>query len=143
MRVFLQKRGDGLLAPACETSEALVARLATGEAIEADWKTRNTRSVQWHRRYFALCNLIYQNCEEFRSVEDVHLQLKARAGLYDSLITLPNGTQAMLVRSIAFDNMTADEWAQAWPRLLDVVHQEILPGIELPEVEDEIARLAA
>lgn len=152
MRVYLHKRLDGNLAPACETSARLNRRLAPGEVIEVDWKSRNTRSVAWHRRYFALCTLIYQNCEsitvgdtriELPSVEAVHMTLKGLAGLYDAMLTLPDGTRVALVKSIAFDKMSADEWAEAWPRLLDVVHDKILPGVEISEVEEEIARLAA
>lgn len=152
MKVFLQKRLDGSLAPACDASSHLARRLAPGEAVEVDWKSRNTRSVQWHRRYWALCSVIYANVDhvdlhgqriEFTSPEVVHLTLKGLAGLYDACIVLPDGTRAFLIRSIAFCKMTADEWSAAWPRLLDVVHERILPGVPLPDVEHEIARLAA
>lgn len=153
MRVFLQKRLDGSLAPACETSEKLARKLALGEACEVDWKSRNTRSVQWHRRYFALCNLVYQNCEyidigggeliEVRSVEHVHLILKAMAGLFDGMVKLADGTKAMLIKSIAFDAMTADEWAGAWKQIIDVVHAKILPGVPVSEIENEIAKVAS
>ena len=152
MRVFLRKRLDGALAPACDTSELLTRKLTPGEAIEVDWKSRNTRSVKWHRRYFALCNLIFANCDgidvngqriDFSSVEAVHMSLKGLAGLYDAMIVLPDGTRAMLIRSIAFDKMTAEEWAMAWPRLIDVVHQRILPGICRMELENEISKLAS
>lgn len=152
MRVFLQKALSGHLAPACETSEQLARKLAPGEAIEVDWKTRNTRSVRWHRRYWALCNMIYQNVEritiageviEFNSVDKVHLTLKSLAGLVDGVIVLPDGTRAYLIRSIAFDAMTADEWADAWKKMLDVVHQHILPSVEIAAIENEIARIAA
>ena len=78
---------------------------------------------------------------EFNSTDAVHMTLKGLAGLYDAMIVLPDGTKALLIRSIAFDKMTADEWAQAWPRLIDVVHQKILPGIGREVVENEIARL--
>ncbi len=137
--------------PACETSEELTKRLESGECAEVDWKSRNTRSVKWHRKYFALCNMIYANCEgvdvqgthvEFTSVEVVHMTLKAMAGLYDARIEI-DGQVLLLIRSIAFDKMTADEWAAAWPRLMDVVHQKILPGIDRIEAENEIARMVS
>lgn len=152
MRVFLQKKLDGSLASGCETSEALLRKLSAGEAIEVDWKTRNTRSVRWHRRYWALCNLIYQNVEritvageviEFNSTDKVHLTLKGLAGLVDGVIVLPDGQRAYLIRSIAFDAMTADEWADAWKKMMDVVHQNILPQVSIADIENEIAKVAA
>ena len=152
MRVFLAKRLDGALMPACEESERQARRMVPGEVGEFDWKSRNTRSVQWHKRYFALCNMVYANVEginiqgqwiDFSSVDVVHLTLKGLAGLHDALIVLPDGSKALLIRSIAFDKMTADEWARAWPRLLDAVHQHVLPMVTIAAVENEIARLAA
>lgn len=151
MRVFLQKKLTGL-APGCETSEALMRKLGIGEAIEVDWKTRNTRSVRWHRRYWALCNMIYQNVEritvageviEFNSVDKVHLTLKGLAGLVDGVIVLPTGERAYLIRSIAFDAMTAEEWADAWKKIVDVVHAKILPNVSIAEIENQIAEVAA
>jgi hypothetical protein len=153
MRAFLAKRLDGSFVAACETSEAYARRVSPGEAIEVDLKTRNTRSVRWHRKYFALCTLIYNNVEriqmpngdyiEFTSVEVVHMTLKGLAGLYDSMITMPDGTRLGLVRSIAFDNMNADEWAIAWSQILDAVHKHVLPSVKMSEIENEIARIAA
>lgn len=152
MRVFLQKNLRGGLDPACETSELLARKLSPGEAVEVDWKSRNTRSVQWHKKYWKLCAMIFDNCEgveiagqwvEFKSKDVVHLCLKSLAGLYDAMVTLPDGTKAMLVKSIAFDAMTAEQWAQAWTQILDVVHQHILPTIEIREIEEELARVAA
>lgn len=151
MRIFLQKRLDGSLAPACETSERMARKLSPGEAAEFEWKSRNTRSVQWHRRYWALCNLIYANCEtvtingkdiELRSVEHCHLILKTLAGLYDAQVTLSDGTTAVIVKSIAFDNMTADEWELAWKKITDVVFSQILPGVSSEAIEFEIAKVA-
>lgn len=152
MRVFLQKRLDGSLWPACEMSEKLSRKLSPGEAAEVDWKSRNTRSVKWHKRYWALCNLIYQNCEyitvggeriKVRSPQHVHLILKALAGMFDGMVNLPDGTRAMLIASIAFDAMTAEEWADAWFRIVTVVHTEILPGVSESDLENEIAKVAA
>jgi hypothetical protein len=151
MRVFLQKSVAGLK-PGCETSEALMRKLSIGEAIEVDWKTRNTRSVRWHRRYWALCNLIYQSVEgvtiageyvEFNSVDKVHLTIKGLAGLVDGVIVLPDGVRAYLIRSIAFDAMTAEEWSKAWDQLVIATHKHILPQVTIADLENEIAKVAA
>lgn len=152
MKVFLRKRLDGSLVPACDVSSHLARRIAPETLVQVDWKTRNTRSVQWHRRYWALCTMIYANVEgidlhgqriDFTSPDVVHMTLKGLAGLYDACIVLPDGTRAFLIRSIAFDQMTADEWAQVWPRLLDVVHADVLPAVSRSDIEAEIGRLAS
>lgn len=152
MRAFLQRRLDGSLAPACETSERIARKLGVGEAIEVDIKTRNTRSVAWHKKYWALCTLIYSNVErikvgaemvEVKSPDHVHMLLKLKAGLFDAIVKLPDGTKAYVVKSISFDEMTADEWAAAWQKIIDVVHRDILPTVSEADLENEIAKCAA
>lgn len=90
--MFLVKTLAGLK-PACETSEAFARKVGVGEVIEVECKTRNTRSVQWHRRYFGLLRLIYSNTERFRSEDDVHFYLKAETGTFDSVVLMPHGTE--------------------------------------------------
>lgn len=142
MRAFLRKRLDGSFVPACETSERLAKRVAVDELIETDWKSKSTRSVKWHRRYRAMLQLIYANSERFKSDDDVHLWLKHKTGFYDAMFEDANGGKWYVVRSIAFDCMTADEWEQWWQKAIDVVAAEILPGIELPVIEYEIQKVA-
>jgi len=142
VRTFLMKQINGSFAPACEVSEKLAKKVAPGELIEVDWASRKTRSVKWHRRYWGLLSIIQANSERFRSADDVHMWLKMQTGLYDAVIELSDGNKAYMVRSVAFDVMTADEWTAWWPKAIDVVSREILPGIPLPSVEQEIERAA-
>lgn len=142
MRAFLRKNLNGSFSPACEVSERLARRISVNELIEVDWNSRQTRSVKWNKRYRAMLQLIHANSEQFKSDDDVHMWLKLKTHLYDAVIELPDGGKAYMVKSIAFDVMTAEEWEAWWTRAVDVVMQEILPGIERPEVEREIEKVA-
>jgi hypothetical protein len=46
-------------------------------------------------------------------------------------------------KRIAFSHLGQDEWDEYLSRAKDVVVRELLPGVELQEVEDEIARMVA
>lgn len=142
MKAFLRRRLDGSFVPACEVSEKLAKRITVNELIEVDWCSRNTRSVQWNKRYRAMLQLIHANSEQFKSDDAVHMWLKLKTQFYDAVIELPNGEKAYMVRSVAFDVMTAEEWAQWWVKAVDIVMQEILPGIGRREVEHEIEKVA-
>jgi hypothetical protein len=48
-----------------------------------------------------------------------------------------------LPRRIAFAKLGQDEWSAYLRRAKDAVVQHLLPGIELPEFEQEIARMVA
>lgn len=142
MRAFMRKRLDGSFVPACEVSEKLAKRLAPNELIEIDWHSRSTRSVRWNKRYRAMLQLVHANTDQFKSDDDVHMWLKLKTHLYDAVIDLGGGAKAYMVKSIAFDAMTAEEWEAWWPRAVDVVMQEILPGIGRAEAEHEIEKVA-
>lgn len=142
MRTFLRKKLDGSFVPACEMSEHLARKISVDELIEIDWPSRKTRSGKWHKRYWGLLRLIYQNTERFKSEQDVHFWLKRETGLFDGCVDLPDGSKAYFVKSISYDEMTADEWADYWKRAVDVVHREILPTVDLPMIEYEIEKCA-
>jgi hypothetical protein len=45
-------------------------------------------------------------------------------------------------KSTRFEEMTPDEWAAYWPRMLDAVHQRVLPNAS-SYMQDDLARLAS
>lgn len=147
MRSFLRKRLDGSFVPACEMSEHLSRRISVDELIEIDWPSRKTRSGKWHKRYFSLLRLIMFHCEgmdgvEFKNENVVHFWLKGQAKLYDAEIRLPDGSKMYLIKSISYDEMTADEWAEYWKVAIPIVQTRILPTISIPSIEYEIEKCA-
>ncbi len=150
MRVWLERTLVGCK-PADADSAAVLARIPLGTTFEGDVVTRKSRSGAWHRRYWLLMGKIAENVEHVeiepgvtlpvRSAEDVHVAVKYATGLYDQYAI--TGGVVRLLKSTAFDKMDADEWAAYYPRVLDAVHRVILPGIDVAEIEQEIARLAS
>ena len=60
--------------------------------------------------------------------------------------TVTSGGQTFLYRvpkSTSFDDMTPDEWAAYWPRVLDAVHQRVLPTVGSEFLMEELQRLAS
>lgn len=154
MKLWLTRTLTGFV-PADDDSAAVAKRVKIGTTIPADITTRNARSTQWHRRYWLLCSMLAANVESveiepgcampIHSADDMHTALKFLTGLCDTY-TVERGNVRTLLRvprSTAFDRMDADEWAAHWNRVLDAVHQQILPGVEIVEVEQELARLAS
>lgn len=149
MRCWLEKTLNGCRAADSESADVL-KKIPAGTTFECDITTRKTRSGAWHRKYWVLMSMIAGNCEQIEiepgavmrvtDADSVHVAMKYLTGLYDSFAI--QGGVVRLIKSTAFDRMTPDEWAAYWPRVLDAVHQKILPGIALASVEDEIARLA-
>lgn len=138
--------------PADEAASAVLDRIPHGTTFEAEVITRRSRSGAWHRRYWALANLIASNCEQVEiepgvvlpitDAESAHVAIKYLTGLYDSYV-LEGGNVVRLLKSTAFDKMGPDEWSVYWQRVVRAVHERILPGIEIAAIEEEIAQVAS
>lgn len=151
MKAWLERTPFGCR-PADEDSAAVLKRIPLGTTFEADVITRKSRSGAWHRRYWLLMSMLASNLDHVEvepgvvlritDSESAHVAMKYAAGLYDSYV-LKGGGCVRLIRSTAFDRMDADEWAAYWVKVLDAVHRVFLPGVEMPEMEQEIARMAS
>lgn len=147
MKIELFKRGAGFL-PASEEAEAVHRRMSQGEL---GWfKVLRIRDPVAHRRYWGLLGLCAENCERIElpyggvmlvhSKDDVHTAIKLCTGHCDTIFDAHGKPAFQIPRSTNFESMTADEWAAYFPRVLDVVQERILPGVEIPEVQTEIMK---
>lgn len=68
------------------------------------------------------------------------MAIKLCTDLYISIFDADGVVVANIPKSTSFDEMTADEWLEYWPRVLDVVQQRILPGVKLSAVALEIEK---
>jgi len=150
MKVFLDRTPFGCK-PSDEDSAAVLKRIPIGTTFEADVTTRKLRSAAWGRRYWLLMSMIAANVESVEiepgvrlpitDRESAHVAMKYLTGLYDSYAI--KGGVVRLIKSTAFEKMSAEEWAAYWQVVLRKVHEVILPGVDIPEVENEIARMAS
>lgn len=150
MKVWLDRTPFGCK-PSDAESEAVLKRIPIGTTFEADVVTRKSRSTSWNRRYWLLMSMLASNLDHvevepglilpIRDSESAHVAMKYATGLYDQYVL--EGGVVRVIKSIAFDRMDADEWAAYWPRVLDAVHEKFLPGVEIPEMQNELARLAS
>jgi hypothetical protein len=160
MRVWFTRTLSGCVAADSE-SHRVLAKFPPGTTFEGDVKTRQARSVPWNRRYWLLLGRLAEHVSEVNirelgdsgkplmmPVQDsksLHIAMKLICGLSQKY-TVESAVETLVVRvpdSIAFDAMEADEWAAYWPRVLDAVHQRVLPGVGNQFIEDDLARLAS
>lgn len=153
MRLWLEKTLTGIRGHDDE-ARLVLGRIKAGTVFEADVVTRTQRSGAWHRRYWLLMSMLAENVEEvdlgngamlpIHDAEDMHTALKLLTGHCHTYTTTVAG-QVHVVRipkPTNFREMSADEWPKYWARVLDAVHQRVLPGIG-EYAEEELARLAS
>lgn len=145
---WIAKHGRGFL-PADDEALKIHKRMKSGEC--AAIKVIRVRDIKGHRRYWKLCAILAENCERIEilpdvwmrvmSKEDVHTAIKFCTGLCDTVFDSKGLPAAFIPKSTSFDEMTADEWLEYYPRVLDVVQHKILPGVDIESVQEEIMRL--
>jgi hypothetical protein len=151
--VYFARAGDFLVSTD-EESLRLIRKLGEGEAVA--FKPLRTRSVLWHRRYWALMTQVSVHIETINislgrepvlmpvtCAEDLHTAIKLITGYCTTQHIAGTGYVLRIPRSTSFAEMTADEWSQYYPKVLDAIHERALPQIEIPEVANELARLAS
>lgn len=92
---------------------ALLRRMGDGECCQV--KIIRPRSVAWNKKYFGICEEIGKNQDPVRTKESIDAELRIRAGHYDLIVV--DGHDVRFPKRIAFDQLSADEWAALWPSL--------------------------
>lgn len=118
VKAIIAKHGRGFLA-ADERGEALHKRMEAGECVIV--KVIRPRSLPWHKMYFGVCSDIGENQDPPRSEDSIDGEVRVLAGHFDA-IPYP-GFEIRVPRRIAFDQLTADEWAELWPSLEQAIRE--------------------
>lgn len=116
MRLWFAKVSrDGKLGliPTDDEGRALLARMADGECAQVE--VTRPRSVQWNKMYFGICRMIGQNQDPQRDENSIDQELRIRAGHFD--VMWVDGHECRVPKRIAFNRLSADEWAELWPSL--------------------------
>jgi len=116
---FLVKKHFGNLIPVYNSDlEALKsAKLKENDIYEVDIKRK--RNYEFHKKYFALINLCFDNQETFTEFEDLRNYLTMKAGYVKKIET---GTgQMILPLSISFAKMDNIEFEQLYQKTIDVI----------------------
>jgi hypothetical protein len=147
VKIELFRRGQGFL-PASEEAEKVRNHMSQGEIV---WvKVMRIRDPVAHRRYWQLMTMCADNCEQIElpyggvmkihSKDDVHTAIKLCTGLVDTIFDAFGKPAFQIPKSTNYEAMTADDWNEYWPKVLQVVQNTILPGVSIPEVEFEIQK---
>jgi len=118
MSGWIVKQGRGFL-PADEESARIHVRMDEGEC--ARMKIIRPRSVQWNRMYFGICREIGSNQDPPQTEDVIDHKLRIFAGHRETVFI--DGRECVWAKRIAFDQLTADEWADLWPSLEQAIRE--------------------
>lgn len=147
MKIEIYRKGEGWL-PASDDAIKVHKKMDPGEIM---WvKPIRVRDLTAHRRYWKLMTMCADNCErielpyggsmEIHSKDDVHTAIKICTGHVTWVLDSFGKERFAIPKSTDYETMTADEWNEYWPKVLDVVAERIMPGIQLHEIEYEMQK---
>ncbi len=133
MKLLLQNTDRGLI-PLYDSDLDNKKKLKLGEVYQATIVM--PRNIKFHRKFFALINMVYNNQEIYNNIDVLRSDLTIAAGFYDTHTTF-NGKERIEARSISFGSMDEIEFEKLYNAFIIVVvkyfkfdKQDILDNIE-------------
>ena len=83
------------------------------------FELKQPRNIDFHRKFFALLNLTFENQEHFNNLDEMRAWLIMKAGYYKLVIT-PTGEMFQPL-SISFSSMDNIEFSKLYSSVLDII----------------------
>ena len=135
MEANFTKLANGSLVPASEADAELLTKIKIGAIVKL--KLTRMRNYKFHRKFFALVSFAFDYWEPAeipdprwpdiipeKNMDRFRKDLIIRAGYYDATYRL-NGDIRIEAKSIAFANMSEDEFEKLFSATIDVVLKEV------------------
>lgn len=132
--IMLIKQLNGTLIPCYDSDKETLKRFKAGEAFFA--KVHKARNIKLHRKAFALFNMVFQNQEVYKNLDDLRYDLTIEAGYFNEGVNI-HGEVVKRAKSISFASMDDLEFGEYYEAIIKTIiqyfnfdRQDILDNIE-------------
>jgi len=123
--IDLVKLTNKCLAPSLPTDEEKIAKWKVGDILRA--KVNKPRNGKFHRKFFALLNVAFENQDEYSIFEDFRIEVELKCGNYREHVTT-KGILIYIPKSIAYAKMDDIEFALLYDKALDIILEHFCWG---------------
>ena len=134
MDLYLVKQLDNSFKVAYDSDYEKLKKIKAGNMVMC--RITQPRNIGFHRKFFALIKMIYQNQEHYKNSDDLRADLIVSAGFYEKRTTF-FGEEILKPKSISFSSMKQEEFDELYNRVLDEVvkhfhfgKQDIIDNVE-------------
>jgi hypothetical protein len=120
MDIMLIKQWDGSFKPAYDSDYQKAKKIKVDSAVSC--KITKPRNIKFHRKFFGLINLVFQNQEIYNNPEHLREELTKKAGFYE-VYTNHLGVLNYKAKSISFVKMSQEEFEYLYDRFLDAIEE--------------------
>jgi hypothetical protein len=118
MELSLVKLPDQTFKAAYDSDYEKVMKVKVGEIYKC--QITKPRNYEFHKKYFALINMVYENQELFDNIEDLRSELTIKAGFFSIYHGL-DGNIKKKANSISFSEMDGFQFQELYERTKDVI----------------------
>ena len=136
MEVLVVKTINGLLKPAFDEDKEKFSQFPKDGYFEIKYTKK--RNVDFHKKYFVLINLAFENQEAYFDVEDMRSDIIIQAGFYTEKINAFTGEITKKAKSIKFSSMDNTEFSELYEKTKSVICNWL--GIHNESLDEEIQK---
>lgn len=125
---------SGLLKPCYESDHDAFKKMPINETFEIEYV--KGRNILFHKKFFALLKLAFENQSDYRTMEDLRRDLIITSGYYDEQINKITGECYKTAKSISFSSMDQLEFNELYNSVKNVISTWL--GIENETLEQEL-----
>jgi len=132
-QIALVKQLNGTFKLAYNSDYEIAKKIPLNEPIIYDWS--KPRNYKFHKKFFALLNMAYENQEQYNNIEHLRHDLTIEAGFYEIRHNL-HGVEIYEPKSISFAKMDKVEFSEFYNRIVDVIVKWI--GVDKEDLLEQI-----
>lgn len=135
MKIFVAKNLTSLV-PVDDIGREALKRFKQGEIITVDLK--KPRNPQFHRKFFAMLKIIFENQEYFSSLESLRHVCLIEIGECE-LIRMKGGKEYYKPHSMNFASMDELAFGLLYDKAVQWVITTVIPGLEAKGLDDMVS----
>ena len=133
--IWMVKNQFGKLSAEDDTAKAALAKIKNGEQVHVSIK--KPRNVLFHRKFFALCQVVFENQERYDDFDAFRHELTMRAGWWDTHVHV-SGKISYIPKSISFAKMDETSFAEFYNKAIDAALEHFIPGTDKEGLEEAV-----
>ena len=138
--LFTKGLGDKLI-PADADARQMMEDFRPGRGVWVELTKPQRRNERRHRLFWALVKIVKDNTDTGHSEQAIAAYLKVRGG-HVEVFRRKGGEIVEIPKSIAWSKCTEGEFREFLDRLMDVVRQEIIPGLAEGDLRRELEEIS-
>lgn len=138
MTKVVMRKNLSSLVPADEQAVDMLAKIKHGDLVFVEVK--RGRNVAHHRKLFALLQIVFENQDHYKSVDDILTAFKLRTGHYKVKRFILDGVPFDYYepKSISFAALSQEAFEPVYTKMVDFLVSEVIPGLGREELERQV-----